>query len=79
MLLLERAGVPDDLLDHLEIHERFAAEEVHLEVVATAGVLDEVIDRRLPHFQGHQLAVAHIFARVREAVFAPQVAVVRDM
>ena len=35
---LQGAGVPDQLLDHVPVHEGLAAEEVHFQVHPGAGV-----------------------------------------
>ena len=79
VFLLLGAGVLDNLLDDIKSHERFAAEEVHLQVVAVAGIFEQIVDRLFAHLRGHQLALAAKIAGGGKAVGAAQVAVVRDV
>ena len=79
VLLLLAAPIGHQLLDHIKIHQRLAAEKVHFQIHAASGILNEEIQRLLSHFKTHQSTAAHIFAFVGKAVFASQIAVVRDM
>ena len=77
--LLLLAAVGDELFDHVEVHQRLAAEEIDLEVAAGAGVLDEEVHSPLAHLEAHQGAVALIAALRGEAVGAVEVAGVGDV
>ena len=69
------ARVLDYLLYNVEIHERFAAEKVKLEVAAVSGLLDKKIYRLFACFKVHQRSALAVIALAREAVFTAQVAV----
>ena len=77
LLLLTAVG--HQLLDHIKVHQRLAAEEVHLEVAAAAGILDEEIHCTLAHLKAHQGTLALIAALRGKAVGAVQVAGVGHM
>ena len=79
VLLFHAARVFHQLLDHVPVHQRLAAEEVDLQVAALAGMLDKEIQRALAHLKAHQRAVAVVLALAGEAVGAVQVAGVRDV
>ena len=79
MDLLLLAAVGHQLLDHIKVHQRLAAEEVHLEVAAAAGILDEEIHCTLAHLKAHQGTLALIAALRGEAIGAVQVAGVGHM
>ena len=59
----------------LHVHERFAAEEVHLAVLPRPALFDEEINGLPPSLRAHDGAVLAIASAVAEAVLAPQVAV----
>ena len=67
---LQAPGVAHQLLDHIKVHQRFAAEEVHLQVLPGAGVLNEEVQRPLAHLQGHNRPLAVVLALARKAVGA---------
>ena len=77
-LLLALAGVLRHSLDGLHVHERLAAEEVDLAVLARAAALDEEVDGALADFRRHDSALLAVAAAVAEAVLAAQVAVLRN-
>ena len=79
MFFFHRARICDDVFDHLEIHERFAAEKVHFEVMSVPAVFDQEIDRALSDLKAHHRALAVVFALGREAVGTVEIAGVRDM
>jgi len=72
--LLAPAGVGDQPLDHVPVHQRLAAEEVHVQRPVGAGVLDQKVDGPRAHVVGHQRALAPVAALAGEAVFAVEVA-----
>ena len=71
--------VGDGLFDHVEIHERFAAEKVGFQNLARTRIFDEKIDRFFRRFQRHELAARLVSPFVRKTVLAAQIAVVADM
>ena len=79
MLFLNGAGIGHQLLHHVEIHQRLTAEEVHLQIVAGAGVLDKEVQGPLAHLIAHQGAVAVVLALTGEAVGAVEVTGVGDV
>ena len=72
--LLLFAAVGHQLLDHVKVHQRFAAEEVHFQVAAGAAVLNEEVHGALAHLKAHQRAVAVVAPLRGKAVRAAQVA-----
>ena len=78
-VLFNGARVGDEVLDDLPVHERLAAEEVHLKVPARAGVLDEEIERALADLETHERPLAVVLALAGEAVGTAEVAGVGDM
>ncbi len=79
MLFFLRAGVFHDLLHHIEIHQRFAAKEVDLQVSASHRFFDQEIDRFLPHLERHEHSSAAKISLSCKAIFAPEIAVVRNV
>ena len=78
-VLFDGARVSDEVFDYLPVHERFAAEEVDLEVPAVAGVLDEEVERPLADVERHDGPLAVVLALAGEAVGAVEVAGVGDV
>ena len=79
MLLLDGARVFNGLYYRIPRHERLAAEEVKLELLAVGGALDKEVDSLLAGFGGHNAALAAEVALLREAVLAAEVAVVGNV
>ena len=77
-LLLALAGVLRHSLDCLHVHQRLAAEEVDLAVLARAAALDEEVDGALADLRRHDGALLAVAAAVAEAILAAQVAVLGD-
>src|SRR5699024_2563020 len=74
------AAVLYQLLDHVEVHKRLAAEKVDLKVVARARVRYQPVQRLDAYLTGQQRALVAVdLAGVSKAVFAPQVAIVRGV
>ena len=74
LFLLDGPGVGHQALHHVEVHQRLAAEEVHLQVAPGAGIFDQEIQRPLAHLEAHHGPLAVILALAGEAVGAVQVA-----
>ena len=74
VLLLHRTGIGHQLLADLEIHKGLAAEEVHLQIPAGAGILDQEIQGALTGFKAHEAGIAVELSLRGEAVFTVQVA-----
>ena len=70
MLFFNGTGIGNKLFDNVEVHQRFAAEEVNLEVVAGAGVFNEEVECALTYFKGHQRTFAVVLALRSKAVRA---------
>ena len=78
-LLFPPTGIGHQVLDHLEVHQRLAAEEVHLQVPALAGVLDQKVQGALAHLKAHNGPLAVVLALTCKAIGAVQVAGVRHV
>ena len=78
-LLFDAARVGDEVLDDLKIHQRLAAEEIHLQIAPSAGMGDEVIQREAADLEGHQRALALILPLTGEAIGAVEIAGVRNV
>ena len=74
IVLLDAARVLDQLLDHVKVERRLAAEEVYLQVAARAGILDQEVECLLADLKAHQCALAVILALACEAIGAVEVA-----
>ena len=72
--LFTAARIGYQLLDHVEVHQRLAAEKVHLEVAASAGIFNQKIQSLLAHFETHHGAVAVVLALRGEAIGAVEIA-----
>ena len=79
VLLFNAAGIGNQLLDHVKVHQRFAAEEVHLQVAAVPGMLNQKIQRALADLKAHHRAVAMVLPLAGEAIGAVQVAGMRHV
>ena len=73
-LLLDAAGIGHQLLDHVKVHQRLAAEEVHFQILPGAGVGDQKVQGLLAHLKGHEGPVPMVLALGGKAVGAVQVA-----
>ena len=72
-------GVVHRLFQNVEIHQGFAAEEVHFQNLALAAVFDKEIDSRLRRFQAHTFALGMVRAFVREAIATTHIAIVANV
>ena len=72
-------GVVHGILDDAEVHEGFAAEEVHFEHLPLPALSEQEVDGGKRRLAAHHLALGVVCALVRETVLAAQVAVVRDV
>ena len=79
LFLLDAAGVGHQLLHHVKIHQRFPAEEVHLQVMPGAGMSHQEVQGLFAHFKGHHGTFPVILSLAGKAVGAVQVAGVRHM
>ena len=77
--LLYAPRIVDQVLDHLEIHQRFAAEKVDLQIPPVTGAGDQKIQRLPAHLKGHQSALAAVFPLACKAICAVEVAGVRNV
>ena len=68
-----------DALHDIEVHQRFAAEQIHLEMAAVSAMLYQKIKRALSGFCAHQHPAAVEFSGFGKAVSAAQVAVMRHV
>ena len=77
--LLLGAGIGNQLLYHLPVHQRLSAEEVHLQIGAAAGVFNEEVQGPLANFKAHQGPFPVILALAGKAVGTVEVAGVGHM
>lgn len=64
---------------HIPIHQRLAAEEVHLKVAAAAGVFHQEIQRPPSYLEAHHRPLTVVFTLAGEAVGAIEIAGVSHM
>ena len=76
---LDAAGIGHQALDHIPIHQRLAAEKVHLQVAPRTRVRHQKIQRLPAHLKAHHGPLAVIFALAGKAVGAVEVAGVGDV
>ena len=79
LLLFQRTAVGHQLLHNLPVHQRFPAEEIHLQVSAVSGVGHQEVQRFLSRLQAHESALPVVLALSGKAIAAGQVAVVGHM
>ena len=79
LFLLDAAGISHQLLHHVKVHQRFAAEEVNLQVAPGAGMGHQEVQSLLSDLVGHNGTVAVILALAGKTVGAVQVAGMRDV
>ena len=68
LLLFHAPCIRHKVLYHLKIHQRLAAEKVHLKIAAAAGIFHKEIQRTLAHFKAHHSPVAMIVALTGKAI-----------
>ena len=73
-LFFDAAGIGNQPLDHVEVHQRFAAEKVHLQIVAGTGVFHQKVQRTLAHLKRHQRTITMVFSLTGKAVGAIEIA-----
>ncbi len=78
VLLLDGSGVRHRLFADVEIHQRLAPEEVHLQITAASGMLNQKVDGPPGRLEGHKALISVKCSLRREAVGAVQVAGVCD-
>ena len=78
-LLLPDTGIGHQLFHRVEVHQRFPAEEIDLQVPARSGVLDQEVQRPFPHFRAHHRAFAVVLSLAGKTVRAVEVAGMRHM
>ena len=72
-------AVSHQVFHDLPVHQRFPAEEIHLQVSPLPGIGDQEVQRLLAHLIGHERPPPVVFAFLSEAVFTGKVTVVGDM
>ena len=79
MLLFDLAGVGNQLLDHIKVHQGLAAKEVYLQVVTGSRSGNQKIQCLLTHLKAHDGAVAVVIALACKAIGAVEVTGVGDV
>ena len=79
LFLLDAPGIGCQLLYHVEVHQRFPAEEIHLQVAAAAGICYQEIQRLFADLIGHHGALPVVLALAGKTVCTVQVAGMRHM
>ena len=78
MLLFQLAAIGHHFLDDREVHQRFAAKEVHFQILAVAAVSHQPVQRLAAGLRTQHGAAGHmVFAGIGKAILTAQVAVVR--
>ena len=73
-LFFDAAGIGDQLLDHVKVHQRLAAEKVHLQIMSGPGVFHQKVQRTLTHLKTHQRTITMVFSLTGKAVGAIEIA-----
>ena len=71
---LHASGISHQTLDHVPVHQRLAAKEIHLQVPPAAGVIHEKVQSPPAHLEAHQRPITVILALAGKAVPAVEVA-----
>ena len=79
MELLLLPSVSHKVFHHLPVHERFPAEEIHLQVPSASGIGNQEIKRLLSHFKAHHCTPAMILPFFCKAISAGKVTVMGNM
>ena len=74
--LLLFPAVSHQVFHDLPVHQRFPAEEIHLQVSPLPGIGDQEVQRLFSHFIGHKRPPPVVFSFFSEAVFTGEIAVV---
>ena len=77
--LLQASSILDKILNHLPVHQRLPAEEVHLQIHTVTGVGNKKIQCLLSDFKAHQCPSSMIFALFCKTVTAGEVTVMCNM
>ena len=77
LLLLPTIG--HQPLAHIPVQQRLTAKEIPFQIPAAGTVGDQIIQRLLAHFIGHDLTLTVVLSLAGKAVFARQIAVVGNM
>ena len=77
--LLQASAISHQILYHLPVHQRFAPEEIHLQVYPVSGRRHQEVKRLLSHFKAHDGPSAMVLPFLCKAVAAGQVAVMGHM
>ena len=74
LFLFDASGIGDQVFAYLKIDQGLPAEEIHLQIPAAAGMLDQEIQGTLTGLKGHQPVLALEMALGGKTVFTGQVA-----
>ena len=72
-------SIGHQLFHHFPVHQRLAAKKVHFQIVPTAGICNQKIQRLLAHLKTHDTAIAMVFTFFCKAVFAGQITIMGHM
>ena len=78
-LLFEFASVRNQTHADRPVHQRFPAEEIDFQMLSGSAVLHQKVERALADVQRHEHARPVEISRSGKAVFASEIAVVRNM
>ena len=73
------SSVCHQIFDHLPVHQRLAAKEIHFQVSSAAGIGNQKIQCLFSNFEGHQCTSSMVFPFFCKAVSAGQVTVMGNM
>ncbi|MPM73476.1 hypothetical protein SDC9_120456 [bioreactor metagenome] len=79
IFFLQLAPIGDQLFADRPVHQRFAAEEVNLQMLSRSAMFHQKIQRTLAGFQRHEHALAMKISRSGKTIAAAQVTVMRNM
>ena len=76
---LKLPAIGHQFLYHFKVHKRFAAEKIHLKIMAAARPFHKKVKRLPANLRGHHHALPAELSRTRKAIRTAQVAIVRHM
>ena len=77
LLLLPSIGY--QIFYYLPIHQRFASEEIHLQISSVSGICNQEIQSLFSHLIAHQSPAAMVLSFLSKTIAAGQVAIVGDV
>ena len=79
MKLLLLSSVCNQVFDNLPVHQRFATEEIHFQIVSASGIGDQEIQCLLTYLVAHKSTTSMILALFCKAVTTGQITIMGNV